>query len=103
MRWLRKAAPSASPEPLPPEQVSPELLAWAQAVDATQLSDRTVKMAERFVRDYRHLNYMARREGGLRLRSLIEAEVRPGPPASIAMLDVAATVLSARRKQLGIE
>jgi hypothetical protein len=93
-----RAEPSATPAP-----VSPDLLAWAQAVDATQLSDMTVKLAERFLRDYRRMNYLARREGGLRLRSVIEAEVRPGPPASIAAVDVAATVLSARRRQLGIE
>jgi hypothetical protein len=82
--------------------VSPELLAWAQAVDASQLSDRTVKGAERYLRDYRRLDYLTRREYGLRLRSAIEAQVSPAPPASVASLDVIATALSAWRKQLGI-
>jgi hypothetical protein len=79
------------------------LAAWAEAVDASRLSERTAKAAERFVRDYRKMNYLARREGGLRLRSAIEAQVSPGPPATIAALDVCATVVAARRRQLGIE
>jgi hypothetical protein len=82
--------------------VSPDLLAWAQAVDASRLSDRTVKGAEQYLRDHRRMNYMTRREVGLRLRSVIEAQVSPAPPASIASLDVIATALSVRRKQLGI-
>jgi hypothetical protein len=111
MPWQRRAAPDTSPgaEPPPsgqapdtPEPVSPTLVAWAEAVDVSRLSDQTVKQAERFLRDYRHLNYLARREYGLRLRALIERQVSPPPPASIAVLDIAATVLSVRRKQLGI-
>ena len=104
MPW-RRAAPGPDPDPVPvpdPDPVSPALLAWARAVDASQLSDRTVKGAEQYLRDYRRMNYMARREFGLRLRSVIEAQVSPAPPATIASLDVIATALSARRKQLGI-
>jgi hypothetical protein len=82
--------------------VSPALLAWAQALDASRLSDRTFKQAEKYLRDHRHLNYEARREFGYRLRSLVEAQVSPPPPSSVASLDVIATALSARRKQLGI-
>jgi hypothetical protein len=131
MPWQRRAAPGAStdpaqvnpdpaapspdsasagPDPAPagsasasPDSVSPDLLAWAQAVDATQLSEKTAKQAERYLRDYRHMNFLARREYGLRLRTAVEYQVRPPPPASIAALDIAATVLSARRRQLGIE
>jgi len=100
MPWWRRAAPSPDPEP---DSLSPELLAWAQALDASQLSDRTVKEAERFLRDYRHMmNLGARRESALRLRSVIEAQVSPSPPATIASVDVIAVALSARRKQLGI-
>jgi len=44
----------------------------------------------------------ARRESALRLRSAIEAQVSPPPPATVANMDVIAAVLSARRKQLGI-
>ena len=111
MRWWRRAEPGTSQvepsagqaEPAAsPDPVSPDLLAWADAVDASRLSDRTVKMAELYLRDYRRLNYLARREGGLRLRSAVLAEVRPGPPATVAALDIAATVLAARRRQLGI-
>ncbi len=80
----------------------PDLLAWANAVDATLLSDKTVKDAERFLRDYRRMTSLgARREIALRLRSAIEAQVSPSPPATIGSMDVIATVLSVRRKQLG--
>jgi hypothetical protein len=82
--------------------VSPALLAWAQALDASRLSKRTVKEAEQYLRDYRRLNYETRREFGYRLRSVIEAQVSPAPPSSVASLDIIATALSARRKQLGI-
>jgi hypothetical protein len=95
----RRAAPSPDPAPDP---VSPALLAWAQAVDASRLSDGTVKEAEQYLRDHARLNYMSRREFGYRLRSAIEAQVSPAPPSSVASVDVIATALSVRRKQLGI-
>jgi len=102
MPWRRQTAPSPSPSPSP-DRVSPELLAWADAVDATSLSERTIKEAERFLREYRHMTSLgARREIALRLRTVIEAQVRPPPPATISSMDVIATVLSARRKQLGL-
>ena len=97
----RRAAPSPDPAP-DPDPVSPTLLAWAQALDASRLSERTVKQAEQYLRDHRRLNYETRREFGYRLRSLIEAQASPAPPSSVASVDVIATALSARRKQLGI-
>jgi hypothetical protein len=97
----RRAAPSSDPDP-DPDPVSPDLLAWAQALDASRLSDRTVKEAEQYLRDHRRMNYETRREFGFRLRSVIEAQVSPAPPSSVASLDVIATALSVRRKQLGI-
>jgi hypothetical protein len=97
-RWRRRAAPTPSPDP-----VSPELLAWAQVVDASQLSERTAQEAERYLRDYRRMHWTARREFGFRLRSAVAAQVSPPPPETIAPLDVLATVLSARRTQLGID
>ena len=108
MPW-RRTVPDPNPDPGPdpgpgpsPDPVSPALLAWAQAVDASRLSEKTVKQAENYLRDYRHMNYLARREFGFRLRSVIEAQVSPSPPSSVASLDVIATALSARRRQLGI-
>ena len=97
----RRAAPSPDPDP-DPDPVSPDLLAWAQALDASLLSDRTVKEAEQYLRDHRRMNYETRREFGFRLRSAIEAQVSPAPPSSVASLDIIATALSVRRKQLGI-
>jgi hypothetical protein len=115
MPWRRQAAALPSPEPGPspdsglspasgpsPDPVSPDLLAWAQAVDASRLSDRTVKAGEQYLQDYRRMHALARREFGLRLRSAIEGQVSPPPPANIASLDVIAAALSARRRQLGI-
>jgi len=118
MPWRRQTAPSPDPEPGPdprpdpgprpgprpdpdPDQVSPALLAWANAVDVTMLSDKTVKNAERYLREYRRMPLGTSREVALRLRAVIEAQVSPPPPATIASVDVIATVLSARRKILG--
>jgi hypothetical protein len=100
-RTVRSPGPSPGPD-LSPDPVSPTLLAWAQSVDASKLSEKTVKQGEDYLRDYRHMNYLARREFGFRLRSVIEAQVSPPPPSSVASLDVIATALSARRRQLGI-
>jgi hypothetical protein len=99
MPWRRETAPDPRPEP---DQPSPELLAWAAALDVTSLSDKTAKAAERFLRDYRHMTTLgARRESALRLRAAIEAQVSPPPPATVSSMDVIATVISARRKILG--
>ena len=51
--WQRSAQPS--PDAVPtcqpaPEAVPPSLLAWAQAVDVSRLSDKTVRQAERWWR-----------------------------------------------------
>jgi len=106
MPW-RRAAPTPGPDPNPdpnpdPDPVSPALLAWAQAVDVSRLSERTVKDAERYLQDHRRMNAIARREVGFRLRSVIEGQVSPPPPATVASLDVIATAVSAWRKHLGI-
>jgi hypothetical protein len=84
--------------------VSPTLLAWANAVDATSLSFNTVHDAERFLSAYRRktMSLAARRHHTFRLRSVIAAEVSPPPPSSVHGLDVIATALSARRRQLGL-
>jgi hypothetical protein len=116
MRFWRRAAsspgpdpssdPSPGPDPSPgsdpsPDPVRAELLAWAQAVDVSRLSDKTAKQAETYLRDYRRMNVSARREWGFRVRDAIATQVRPPPPVTIPPLDVMATVIAARRKQLG--
>jgi hypothetical protein len=66
------------------------------------LSDKTVKTAEWFLRDYRHMSSIAaRREIALRLRAAIESQISPTPPATVSSMDVIATVVSARRKIFG--
>jgi hypothetical protein len=82
--------------------VPPSLLAWAEAVDASRLSDRTIQRVERYLRGYRHMNLVASQEEGFRLMIAVEAEVSPPPPVNALPLDVLATVLAVRRKQLGI-
>jgi hypothetical protein len=61
-----------------------------------------VKDGERFLRDYRRIPIPARREIGLRLRTKIEEQVRPRPPVALGYMDVIATALAARRRQLGL-
>ena len=65
--WQRSAQPS--PDAVPagqpaPEAVPPSLLAWAQAVDVSRLSDRTVRQVERFLREYRHMALYHRQQEG---------------------------------------
>jgi hypothetical protein len=103
--WQRSAQPS--PDAVPtgqpaPEAVPPSLLAWAQAVDVSRLSDRTVRQVERYLRGYRHMRLADSQEEGFRLRAAVEAQVSPPSPVDAHSLDVLATVLAVRRKQLGI-
>ena len=108
-KFWRRDAPSPGPIPDPnpapdptPDPVHPDLLAWAQVVDTSGLSDQTAKHAERYLRDYRKMDFMTRREVAFNLRAAIAAQVSPPPPQTVAPPDVIATVLSVRRKQLGI-
>ena len=103
--WQRSAQPSpdAAPTGQPAQEtVPPSLLAWAQAVDISRLSDNTVRQVERFLRGYRHMTLYDRQQEGFRLRDAVEAQVSPPPPADTHPMDVLATVLAVRRKQLGI-
>jgi hypothetical protein len=79
------------------------LLAWAQAVDVSRVTDHTVKAAEDYLRGHSRFPALAGRESGLRLVSLLETQVSPPPPLSLNPTDIAATVLAVSRKQLGIE
>jgi hypothetical protein len=112
--WRRQGAPdpsiaaaigasTVSTSDASASRVSPSLLGWADALDATGLSDDTVASSERFLRDYRRMgNLGARREIALGLRSAITAEVSPRPPVSASSMDVIATAISVRRRQLGL-
>jgi hypothetical protein len=103
MPWRRETAPSHDPAPAyAPTSVAPGLATWADYVDATRLNDKTVRNAERFVADNRHLGSLgARRETALRLRAAIEAQVGVPAPATAASVDVIAAALAARRRNLG--
>jgi hypothetical protein len=79
-----------------------DLVAWAQVVDASGLSEKTVQDTEYFLRTYRRMTEIAREELAFRLMAAVETQVNPPPPIDGAPLDVLATVLSVRRRQLGI-
>jgi hypothetical protein len=98
MPWARRTAPAPSRNPDP---VSPELLSWANALDVTSLSAETVSEAERFLQGYRRMTLPARRAIAFRLRAAIEDQVSPMPPATVGSMDIIATAVSARRRQLG--
>jgi hypothetical protein len=103
--WQRSAQPSPGAVPTgqpAPEAVPPSLLAWAQAVDVSRLSDKTVRKVERYLRGYRHMTLNDRKEWGFLLVAAVEAQVSPPPPVNAFPLDILATVLAVRRKQLGI-
>ena len=93
--WRRDTKPR-------PEVERPDLVAWAAAVDASRLSDHTVRQAEEYVRDYRKLNVYTRRAISFRLVAQIEQQVSPPPPLSLLPNDIIWAALSARRRQLGI-
>ena len=109
--WRRTAQPDphavptqAGPDAVPgPDAARPDLLVWAQEVDVSRLSDRTVHWAKDYLRRYRRMNLGARQEEAFRLLSVIQTQVSPPPPAGIHPMDVIATVLAVRRQQLGID
>ena len=101
--WRRKAQqdtrntqPAAQPAAVPAD-----LAAWAREVDVSRLSDQTVREAEDYLNKYRHMNLDLSQQMGWRVIAAVEAQVTPSPPAFAQPLDVIATVLALRRKQLG--
>ncbi len=95
--WRRAAQPSPDVAPVP----SPHLVAWAQVVDVSRLSDRTVSQADDYLHGYRHMNPASAEEGAMRLMALVATQVSPPPPIDLKPLDVLATILAVRRKQPG--
>jgi hypothetical protein len=95
LRWRRRTA-----KPAPADAVSKDLVAWAQVVDASGLSEKTVQDAEDYLRTYRRMTEFAREELAFRLMATVETQVNPPPPIGVVPLDVLATVLSVRRRQL---
>ena len=79
-----------------------DLVTWAGEVDVSRLSDRTFQDAEDYLKGYRHMNLDLSQQMGWRVIAAVEAQVTPSPPAFAQPLDVIATVVALRRKQLGI-
>ena len=97
LRWRRRTA-----KPAPADAMPKDLVAWAQVVDASGLSKKTAQDTEEFLRTYRRMTEFAREELAFRLVAAVETQVNPPPPRDVAPLDILATVLSVRRRQLGI-
>ena len=98
MPWQRRPAPAASPSPDP---VSLDLAIWANALDVSSLSEQTVIDAERFLQGHRRMALGVRGQIALQLRYAIASQVSPVPPPAVGSMDVIATAVSARRRQLG--
>lgn len=96
--WRRKAQDTRNAQPA---AVPADLVAWAQEVDVSRLSDQTVRDAEDYLKMYRHMNLDLSQQMGWRVIAAVETQVTPSPPADARMVDVLATVLALRRKQLG--
>ena len=103
--WHRKAqqdtdnaqpAHNAQPAPGPAD-----LAAWAREADVSRLLPQTVREAEDYLNKYRHMNLDLSQQMGGRVIAAVETQVTPSPPADARMVDVLATVLALRRKQLG--
>ena len=92
------------PRPPHAQPAVPETLdAWAGEVDVSRLSDRTFQDAEDYLEGYRHMNLELSQQMGWRLIAAVETQVTPSPPAFAQPLDVLATLVALRRKQLGID
>ena len=97
--WRRKAQQDThNAQPAAPA----DLVAWAGEVDVSRLSDRTFQDAEDYLKGYRHMNLDLSQQMGWRVIAAVEAQVTPSPPVFAQPLDVIATVVALRRKQLGI-
>jgi hypothetical protein len=104
-RWLRRKAESEPQGPTPwvSQDARPaDVRAWAEVVDVSRLPDRTVQEAEYYLKSYRYIPLLDRQELASRLMSVIHTHVNPPPPLDAHPLDVFATVLAARRRELGI-
>lgn len=87
---------------VPQDALPADVVAWAQVVDVSRLPDRTVKEAEYFLKNYRWMPLGDRQELAWRLMAVIQSHVNPPPPLDAQPLDVLATVIAARRRELGI-
>ena len=69
----------------------------------SRLSNRTFQDAQDYLNGYRYMNLDLSQQMGWRLIAAVETQVTPSPPADAQPLDVLATVVALRRKQLGID
>ncbi|MBV9794135.1 MAG: hypothetical protein JO016_09360 [Actinobacteria bacterium] len=107
MPWRRETATSpalgTSPRPKTSQQVvSAALMSWAEEMDPTRLTADTALEIEKFLREYRKYTLYARREIAFRLRSAVQKEVRLPAPPSVQSMDVIATAVQLRRRQMGL-
>ena len=96
-RRVQQGPPHAQPA------VPADLVVWAGEVDVSRLSGKTFQDAEYYLKGYRYMNLDLGQQMGLRVIAAVEAQVTPSPPGDAQPLDVLATVVALRRKQLGID
>ena len=99
--WRRRV--QQGPPHAQPVSVPADLLVWAREVDVSRLSEKTVRDAEDYLKGYRYMNLDLSQQMGWRVIAAVETQVTPSPPADAQPLDVLATVVALRRKQLGID
>jgi hypothetical protein len=64
--------------------VPADLVAWAQEVDLSRLSDKTVRDAEDYLKGFRYMNLDLSQQMGWRVIAAVEAQVTPPPPSPAA-------------------
>ena len=96
--WRRRVQPGpAHAQPAVPA----DLVVWAGEVDVSRLSDNAFQDAEYYLKAYRNMNLDLSQQMGWRLIAAFETQLNPSPPADAQPVDVIATVVALRRKQLG--
>jgi uncharacterized RDD family membrane protein YckC len=79
--------------------VAPQLLGWAQVVEASRLSDQTAEAAGSYLRRFHELAPAARHDLGLRIATAVLNQVSPPPPPGTPPWAYLAAVLAIRRQQ----
>jgi uncharacterized RDD family membrane protein YckC len=79
--------------------VPPPLVAWAEHVELSRLSDQTAAAASSYLRRFYDLREPAREQLGLQLATAVAAQVSPPPPPGTPSAAYLAAVLAVRRQR----
>ena len=97
--WRRKAQQDT--RNAQPAAVPADFVAWAQEVDVSRLSDKTVRDAEDYLKMYRHMNLDLSQQMGWRVIAAVKAQVLLAARRRPAVGCYRAETLALRRKPLG--